>query len=210
MSPSRSKTPSKALHPAEAATDRLCQRVKQLRQARRWTLEQLAQASSVSRSMLSQIERRTVNPTFHVAYRIAHALGVSLGELVDADERPRGIEVIRADDRHYHFRDELDHSVRTLYPMHLEKDVEFYEVKLRPAGVLASPPHLEGTREFLTVQRGRVRVRSGAQSVVLESGDSARYFADVAHELRNEGRGEALAFLVAIYQPDANVRLSST
>ena len=36
--------------------------------------------------MLSQIERQQVNPTFHVAYRIAQAFGVSLGELVDQPE----------------------------------------------------------------------------------------------------------------------------
>ena len=58
-------------HQAEAATDRLCRHIKQLRQQRQWTLEQLSQASGVSRSMLSQIERQAVNPTFPVAYRIS-------------------------------------------------------------------------------------------------------------------------------------------
>ena len=153
--------------------------------------------------MLSQIERQQVNPTFHVAYRIAQAFGMSLGQLVDEDDSAPSIEVIRAHDEHYHFRQEPDHSVRTLYPMHLEKDVEFYEVKLRPGGKLSSSAHLAGTREFLTLQKGRIRVRSGEQSVILEAGDSARYLADVDHSLENLGRGEALAFLVAIYQPAA-------
>lgn len=190
-------------HPADVATERLCRQIKRLRRERGWTLEQLARASSVSRSMLSQIERRTANPTFAVAYRIAHALGMSLGELIESQDAREGIEVIRADDAHYQFCQEPDHSLRTLYPMHLEKDVEFYEVKLRPAGALTSPPHLAGTREFLTVHRGRVRVRSGSETVVLRRGDSARYWADVDHELRNVGRGEAVAFLVAIYRPEA-------
>jgi transcriptional regulator with XRE-family HTH domain len=188
---------------ADTATVRLCRRVRQLRQARRWTLEQLAGASGVSRSMLSQIERQQVNPTFHVAYRIAQAFGMSLGQLVGEDDSAPSIEVIRAHDEHYHFRQEHDHSVRTLYPMHLEKDVEFYEVKLRPGGKLCSSPHLTGTREFLTLQKGRIRVRSGEQSVILEAGDSARYLADVDHAIENLGRGEALAFLVAIYHPAA-------
>jgi transcriptional regulator with XRE-family HTH domain len=186
---------------AAAATARLCLRIKRLRQQRQWTLEQLAEASGVSRSMLSQIERRTVNPTFSVAYRIAHALGMSLGELVDAEVPTEGIEVIRADDPLYRFREEVDHSLRTLYPMHLEKDVEFYEVKLRPGGSLCSEPLLAGTREFLTVHKGVVRVRSGSDQVQLRAGDSARYFADVEHELKNVGRGEVVAFLVAIYRP---------
>jgi transcriptional regulator with XRE-family HTH domain len=203
MTAARPRPTPAGAHPAELATERLCRQIKRLRQERRWTLEQLARASSVSRSTLSQIERRTVNPTFAVAYRIAHALGVSLGELIDAAEAPGGIEVLRADDPQYQFRQEADHSLRTLYPMHLEKDVEFYEVKLRPAGALASSPHLAGTREFLTVQRGRVSVRSGNETVVLHPGDSARYWADVEHEVRNVGRGEAVAFLVAIYQAES-------
>ena len=202
MAASRRCHPSTDPHPADLATEQLCRQIKRLRQERRWTLEQLAQASTVSRSMLSQIERRKVNPTFAVAYRIAHALGVSLGELIDARGSHEAIEVIRADDPHFHFCQEPDHSLRTLYPMHLEKDVEFYEVKLRPAGALTSSPHLAGTREFLTVHRGRVRVRSGSDMVILHPGDSARYWADVDHELRNVGRGEAVAFLVAIYRPD--------
>lgn len=185
---------------ADAATERLCQRVKELRAARRWTLEQLAAAAGVSRSLISQIERQQVNPTFPVAYRLAQALGVSLGELVAPLESTAAIELIRADDPHYHFRNEPDHQLRTLYPMHLEKDVEFYELKLQPGGKLASTAHIEGTREFVTVQKGRVRVSAGDASVELGIGDSARYPADVAHEIANLGRGEALVFLVAIYR----------
>lgn len=185
---------------ADSATVRLCQRVRELRGSRGWTLEQLAQASGVSRSMLSQIERQQVNPTFHVAYRIAQAFGMSLGQLVEEENEP-SIEVIRSHDEHYHFRSDEDHSVRSLYPMHLEKDVEFYELKLRPGARLPSSPHLAGTREFLTVQKGRIRLVSGNDEVLLEAGDSARYPADVDHVIENAGRRDALAFLVAIYRP---------
>ena len=185
---------------ADTATARLCQRVRDLRRTRGWTLEQLAAACGVSRSMLSQIEREQVNPTFHVAYRIAQSFGMSLGQLVDDDGAPSSIDVIRVDDRRYHFRNERDHSVRTLYPLHLEKEVEFYEIKLRSGASLESLPHLEGTREFLTVQKGQVTVASGDDREELLAGDSASYPADVVHSICNTGRGEALAFLVAIYR----------
>lgn len=186
---------------ADSATTRLCARIKDLRAARRWTLEQLAQASGVSRSMISQIERQQVNPTFHVAYRLAQSLGVSLSELVGEPVTESPIEVIHADDPRYHFRTERDHRLRTLYPMHLESDVEFYELKLPPGGVLRSEPHRSGTREFLTVQKGQVRVTAGTTTCDLQVGDSARYLADMPHAIENRGRGEAVAFLVAIYRP---------
>jgi quercetin dioxygenase-like cupin family protein len=78
--------------------------------------------------------------------------------------------------------------------------VEFYEVELQPGGMLRSAPHFEGTREFLTVQKGQVRVESANDSESLRPGDSASYRADVPHAIVNTGKGEAIIFLVDIYR----------
>lgn len=150
--------------------------------------------------MLSQIERRQANPTLAVTYRIAQAFGVSIAELVELPEAGTPINVIRADDRRFLFRSDKNCTIRTLSPLHLEKDVEFYEVRLRPDGVLRSEAHFEGTREFLTIQKGRVRVSSSEEATELGRGDSANYRADVLHSIENIGRGEALLFLVVIYR----------
>src|SRR4051794_29534400 len=134
----------------------LCGRVRDLRKKRGWTLEQLSAACGVSRSMLSEIERGNANPTLAVAFRIAGAFSMSLGDLVDAPEAPRKIDVIRADDRAYHYRSDKQCRIRTLSPLRLEKSVEYYEVTLRPGCALASSAHFEGARELLTVQQGGV------------------------------------------------------
>jgi len=184
----------------DPATAHLCERVRQLRQDRGWSLERLAGASGVSRSMLSQIERGEANPTLAVALRIARAFGMSLGELVEMPGASSSVMAIRADDRTYHYRSDRDCTIRTLSPLHLEKDVEFYEVRLRAGGALRSAAHFEGTREFLTVRKGRVRVESGRDAEDLNPGDSASYRADVPHAIINRGKGEALVFLVDIYR----------
>ena len=44
-------------------------RVRALRRARAWTLEELAERSAVSRAMLSKIERGETSPTLVVAAR---------------------------------------------------------------------------------------------------------------------------------------------
>ena len=110
------------------------------------------------------------------------------------------VTVIRADDRAYHYRSDRNCRIRTLSPLHLEKDVEFYEVQLQPGGALRSAPHFEGTREFLTVQKGRVRVESAGDTETLAPGDSVSYRADVLHAIVNSGRTEAVIFLVDIYR----------
>ena len=84
--------------PAREAQDtisrELCRRAKQLRADRNWSLDVLSKACGVSRSMLSQIERGQANPTLAVAFRIAEAFGMSLGELVEAPRIGPGSEDI--------------------------------------------------------------------------------------------------------------------
>ena len=144
----------------EAINEHLGRRVKKLRTERGWSLDNLAAASGVSRSMLSEIEREKANPTLAVTFRIAQAFGMALAELVETPGAAPSIQVVRGDDRSQVFRSDKHHQIRTLSPLHLEKDVEFYEVVLRPGGVLRSSAHFGGTREFVTVQQGTVRVRS--------------------------------------------------
>ena len=176
-------------------------RVKKLRADRGWSLEELATASGVSRSMLSEIEREKANPTLTVTFRIARAFGMTLQELIESAEPSASkIQVIRAVDRGQVFRSDKQCEIRTLSPLNLEKDVEFYEVTLRPGGALRSQPHFEGTREFLTVEEGSVRIESDQDAEELTKGDSGTYRADIAHAIINTGKGNALVFLVVIYR----------
>lgn len=195
----RSRVPRPSV-PEPSPGEQLGARLKKLRSDRGWSLENLADASGVSRSMLSQIERDQANPTLAVTLRIARAFGMTIGELVEHPDASSSVNVIRAADRAYHYRSDEHCTIRTLSPLHLEKDVEFYEVQLRPGGELRSAPHYEGTREFLTVEKGRVRIESGSDAETLDRGDSASYRADVSHAIINTGKGEAVLFLVNIYR----------
>ncbi len=205
MAKSKTTTPdddSASQDPAvlDPVTQALCEEVSRLRKKRGWSLAELSAACGVSRSMLNQIEHAKVNPTLAVADRIAQAFNLSLGQMLNTFQAAANIKVIRADDQTYHYRSDQHCRIRTLSPLHLEKDVEFYELVLRPAGVLNSSAHFQGTREFLTVQRGNIRVTSGEEITKLGPGDSAHYAADIQHAIENCGRSVATAFLVVIYE----------
>ena len=133
---------------AEDVSRHVCRRIHELRQKLGWSLDVLSQASGVSRSMLSQIEREQANPTLAVTVKIANALGMSLAELLEQVVQVRNIEIIRAEDRQHIFRADGNCSIRTLSPLHLEKDVEFYEVLLTPDGVLRSSPENPVTNNY--------------------------------------------------------------
>jgi len=177
----------------------LAERVKRLRKRGGLTLAGLATSSGVSRSMLSQIERGQANPTLAVACRIAEAFGISVGELVDQPWTRSSIEVIRADDDSHLYRSDDECRIRTLSPLNMEKEIEFYEVTLSPGGSLTSAAHFEGTRELFTLHQGEVEITSGDDSSPLKKGDSAHYQADVPHSIHNLGEYDAEGFLVVTY-----------
>ena len=97
--------------------------------------------------MLSDIEREQANPTLAVTLRIAQAFGMSLGELIEMPSANSSVTVIRADDHAYDYRSDKFSRIRTLSPLNLEKDVEFYEVQLQSGGALRS-----AARSALTLQ----------------------------------------------------------
>lgn len=198
--PARKPNPTSTTADAESINEDLGRRVKKLRADRGWSLEELASVSGVSRSMLSEIERERANPTLSVTYRIARAFGLTLQNLIESADSASSIQVTRADDRAQVFRSDKQCQIRTLSPLNLEKDIEFYEVRLPVDGALTSQPHVDGTREFLIVKNGEVGLQSGNFNELLTKGDSATYRADVAHSITNSGNQESVLFLVVLYR----------
>ncbi len=200
MAKSTTSVKRKAPKDQEPLSRQVGERILALREARGWSLEALATASGVSRSMLSEIERNTANPTLVVTYRIAKAFGLGISELVEPTGGTPSIQVVRANDRAQVFRTDKRHQVRTLSPLTLEKDIEFYEIRLPPKGDLSSQAHVMGTREMVVVATGEVKLDSGSDTRVLKAGDSALFRADLPHALVNVGDEEAVLYLVDVYR----------
>ncbi|WP_432474518.1 helix-turn-helix domain-containing protein [Amphritea sp. HPY] len=198
MSSEKAKSSNKA--DIDPASQVLCNRVTELRKKNKLTLDQLAAASGVSRSMLSQIERGQANPTLAVTFRIAQAFGITIGELVDQPWASSTIEVVHGDDASNLFRADDECQIRTLSPLHMEKNIEFYELRIAPRASLASAPHFEGTKELLTVTQGSARITAGDNSRNLAVGDSAHYRGDLEHSIDNCGNEELICYLVVTSQ----------
>lgn len=61
-------------------------RVKEIRETKKWTQDQLATKSGVSKGFLSDIENNKRNPSAEYVLKIANALGASLDYLLRGDE----------------------------------------------------------------------------------------------------------------------------
>ena len=175
--------------------------LQKMRLARGLTLEDLSRAAGVSKSMLSQIEREKANPTIAVAWRLANALGVSIGELLTAETRQDElIRVLEAHELPTLPGDHAGYVLRILGPMELAGKFEWYELTLTANGVLASNPHDPGATEHLTLLQGAMELEVDGEKKKLKTGATARYQADRQHSIRNPGKTEARALLIVIHR----------
>lgn len=173
------------------------------RKARHLTLEQLAALSGVSRSMLSQIERGESNPTFAVLWGLTQALKIDLSDLINGGVAHRAanpIEVVSVPLTPEIKSPDGQWRLRILSPPGMAGKVEWYEVEIAPGGKLGSAPHAVGTEEHLTAQSNGLSVRTAAGEQVISTGETARYRADVDHEISNAGREPARALMVVVYE----------
>lgn len=180
---------------------RLGKQLKTLRQRKSLTLQQLAEAAGVSKSMISKIERGDADPTTNVLSRIAEGLEVSISQLVGGYPR-RPTVIIKSRDQAI-FRDpETGFERRSLSPLLPSRGVDFVMNTL-PSGQSAGPfePHHGGVDEYLVVTQGRLQLRLADDTHVLEQGDSIVFSGDVAHHFQNLTDGPCIYYIVITSAP---------
>lgn len=172
------------------------------RKNRRMTLEQVAEISSVSRSMLSQIERGETNPTYAVLWRLTRALGMSIGDLASLaiDPQQGRTELVTSSGIPEFRSPEGRWRMRILSPPRTAGETEWYELEIEAKSAIESEPHRAGAWEHLTAVDGALTVVSGSQQFKVEAGDTVRYPADVVHAIRNQSNAVVRAFLVTLYR----------
>ncbi|MFE5480068.1 helix-turn-helix domain-containing protein [Nocardia sp. NPDC056541] len=152
------------------------------------TLEQLSTQSSVSRAMLSKVERGEKSPTIGVASRIAHALDASLSDLVGgAAAAASGVAVVlRKNDRPV-FRDPETGFERHMVSAAPGAGGGEMVVHYLPAQVSTGllPAYPAGTEKQLVVLEGTLTVAIGGIIEILNTGDSLFFQADADHGFAN-------------------------
>ena len=162
------------------------------------SLERLAKLSSVSRSMLGQIELGQSVPTIKTIWRIATALHLPFASLI-ADGNKRGTRLLAASESKTLSSQDGTFTSRALFPFDKERKVEFYELKLAPRSQENADAHAPGTRENLVVAQGALEVTVDGELHRLSAGDALVFDADVPHVYRNLGAVEAVMYLVMTY-----------
>lgn len=174
-------------------------RVRQERQLRGQTLDQLAEVAGVSRRMLINVEQGTTNPSVGTLLRISDALGVGLPALVEYAQ-PKTVKVTRQGDGAVLWHGESGGRGVLVAGTESPDVVELWDWTLNPGESHNSEAHSPGTKELLQVQQGTITVEAADQTVALDPGDAVAFAGDVAHSYANQSE-EPARFSLTVFEP---------
>lgn len=165
-----------------------------IRQARsgRFTVQQLAKEAGIAAGSLSQIERGMGNPSFRTLQKIADALGLRIGDLVEATTpTSAGPMVVRQHDR-ARLQLGFDGLVYELLTPNLRGSLEMLQTRIPPGFSNEQNPFRHDGEECVLVVEGDLRVGVGEEILKLGEGDAITYDPAMPHWYANETEHEAM------------------
>ena len=172
--------------------------LKNIRHERNLSLEQLAELTGVSKSMLGQIERAESNPTINTLWKISHGLDISFSRIMRT-KNPINM-IIKEEDMKAEIEDNGKYILYPIINRDDERNFEVYKVEILKNGKFKSDAHKEGTQEFITVFSGELIIKTDKEEYKIKRGQAFRFQADVPHKYINPGKKKT-KFSMIIYYP---------
>lgn len=174
-------------------------RVREERQSRGWTLNQLAESAGVSRRMVVNVEQGAANPSVGTLLRLSDALGVGLPALVETPS-PSDLKVTRHGGGAVLWTGDFGGQAVLVAGTEPPDVIELWDWTLGPGDVHSSKAHVSGTKELVQVHKGSLTVTVGDEAVSLDSGDALSFSGDLEHSYANPAKGSA-RFSLAVFEP---------
>jgi len=190
----RAESPAETAEPLD-----LGRRVRELRKARGWTLEQAAVQAGLARSTLSKIENGQMSPTYEALKKLAEGLKISVPQLFTTPSRTQvngRMMLTRAGDGQRHPTATYEHEL--LAPGLARKKMMPYRARIRARAMTEFDGWVRHDgEEFLLVLTGTVRLFTEFyEPADLRRGDSAYYDASMGHNLISTSEEDATVLWV--------------
>jgi XRE family transcriptional regulator, regulator of sulfur utilization len=181
---------------SETLAGRLAANLRQLRESRGLTQEQMAKLAGIPRATWGHLESGAANPTLQVLHKAALALQVPLEELTAS---PRAVGRLYPQDALATHK-QGDGTVRKLLPDPIP-GVVIDRMEIPAGGRIPGVPHMPGTREYLTCETGEVLLAVAGEQWRLRPGDVVVFRGDQRHSYRNPGSRTAVGYSVVLLVP---------
>ena len=178
------------------AAAHLAKNIKQLREARQITQDQLARLAGIPRPTVANLESGQANPTLAVLVKLAQAMQVSVESLISS---PRSTtQVYRASELASRRRGDV--MIRPILPDSFG-GLELDRMEFSPGGRMVGWPHKSGTREYLTCESGEIVLAVAGETWRLGPGDVVVFRGDQRHSYHNPAQRTAVGYSVILVGP---------
>ena len=160
--------------------------IQRIRKGQKLSIDRLAEKTGVSRSMLGQIERGTVNPTVSILHKLAQGLHVPLEELVAYHEEP-GIEQLRSVDAAGQRLNGGKVIRNMLFPYDDTTGSESSQMDIFISGSYEPEDQIPGSRVYVTCLSGTLELETGGEHLTLLSRDCGAFPGDKPYRYVNGG-----------------------
>ncbi|WP_261642906.1 helix-turn-helix domain-containing protein [Erwinia mallotivora] len=158
-----------------------------VRKSRGLSLSGLAETSGIGKATLSGIEAGRGNPTIETVWRLAHALGVTFGELI-SQEHDQSVESSSS-----------GVSVRLINKQSSPFVIETYVMEMAPHTKRLAEAHMPGVEENVVVLKGRALTGPQSEPVFLSAGKSCSFAGDTPHIYQS--LDEQTSMMVSVIYP---------
>jgi transcriptional regulator with XRE-family HTH domain len=170
---------------------RIGTKIKERRQKKRLTLEDLAAKTGLTKSVLVMIEKDETVPPLGTLLKLSKALDISMAYFFEDEVELERISVTRSGERvrvkrrPHHQEGEVDYIYESLESKNPNKHMEPFLVEFLPleTGDMVFMSH-EG-EEFHFVLEGKVEFRTDDRVEVLYPGDSLYFESEINHSFRS-------------------------
>lgn len=171
-------------------------RVRALRRARGWTVEDLANAVGVDKAHISRIENNLKTPSIATIAKMSQSLEVPMAQLLGETLNKSDIKVTRGEslDRMSEAHEPALHQFVPL--LHGDTVNAFEAFIIFPGPDAGQTEAQHGGQEMLYILAGVVDVIFQSHSVRLSGGDCIHFPGHLEHRLCRVGRARAKALLV--------------
>lgn len=165
----------------EYVTENIGRKIKDLRNKRGLTQQELADRTELTKGYISQLERGQVAPSVVTLLDLIECLGTSPSDFFKEEEDRH---VVYTEAGYFEKFDEFGNSIQWIIPTAQKNQMEPLLVVVQPNSRLAEDKPHEG-EEFGFVISGRLKLHLGDDVYLVKAGESFYYPANKDHYIEN-------------------------
>ncbi len=171
--------------------------LKEIREKRNLSLDQLADLTGVSKSMLRQIETGRSSPTIATIWKIANGLRLSFTTLVS--KRPAEVAIMDFNASRPLTAKSKRYRLFPMVPFDPEHAFEIYHVEIEPKTTFEGEPHEGNVEEYVFVLSGKLEITVDDNHYRAKANQFMRFVANRPHTYYSAGKKMVSAIMMICY-----------